>query len=320
MRFRTSLAAALGLAVAGLTAFTFMARSGRFTPDETELLQRYALPASQFIDIDGQRVHYADTGTGAPVVLIHGSYGSLLDWEQWAAALTPKYRVVRFDLPRMGLSGPTPDGVDSVEYRVQLLRTMARQLRLERFLLVATSSGGEFAAAYAAQYPETLSGLILANIAVGALNMDMSHLSLRQQAVLAVNSVFAGWRMQNFWQVIMSLNYARPERVEPQRVARWTDLNNRAQRMPPVVRVASAPRPFVRTPDDLTHITVPTLLLWSAEDAEVPVETMGRKALDLLASTDKQLLTVPDCGHMMLLECGAESAAMAQPFIARVTR
>jgi pimeloyl-ACP methyl ester carboxylesterase len=227
---------------------------------------------------------------------------------------------VRFDLPRMGLSGPPPDGIDSVESRIRLLEGVARQLGLQRFLLVATSSGGEFAAAFAAQYPELLSGLILANIAVGAISMDMSHLSLGQKAVLAVNSAFNGWRTRSFWEVVMALKYARPERVDPQLAARWSDLNNRAQRMPAAVRQATDPRPFVRTPDDLTNITVPTLLLWSDQDAEMPVETMGRKALELLASRDKQLLTVPDCGHMMPLECGAQSAAMALPFIARIAR
>lgn len=291
------------------------ARTGLLTPGEAALRDTYALPASQFVDLDGQQLHYTDQGRGPAVVLLHGSFGNLRDWQDWVTVLAGDYRVVRLDLPRLGLSGPDPAGDSSVVRREQLLEALREHLGLERFVLVATSSSGEVAAAYAADYPARVAGLILANIAAGPMAMNRSHLPWRLRALLRVDPWFAGWHPRAYWREILQLNFARPERVSDAMVSAWTDLNNRAQRLAPVSRPADAPVPFARTPGDLARIQAPTLLLWSAEDAELPVDTVGRRALELLAAPEKQLVIVPDCGHLMPLECGPQSAALAKAFL-----
>jgi hypothetical protein len=54
------------------------------------LISRYANERSQFIDVGGARAHIRDYGRDRdnadtiPVVLIHGSNGSLQVWEGWA--------------------------------------------------------------------------------------------------------------------------------------------------------------------------------------------------------------------------------------------
>ena len=79
------------LAVVAL-AFVLAARTGVLTPDDTTLLARYGTPNSHFIDVDGQRVHYRDEGTGPAIVLVHGSFGSLRMWDSWVPALADHYR------------------------------------------------------------------------------------------------------------------------------------------------------------------------------------------------------------------------------------
>jgi pimeloyl-ACP methyl ester carboxylesterase len=41
--------------------------------------------ASRFIHIDGVRIHYRDEGAGPAVLLLHGNFGNLLDWDPWVA-------------------------------------------------------------------------------------------------------------------------------------------------------------------------------------------------------------------------------------------
>ncbi|MBK6598317.1 MAG: alpha/beta hydrolase [Proteobacteria bacterium] len=106
--------------------------------------------------------------------------------------------------------------------------------------------------------------------------------------------------------------------MKPELAREWADLNNRAQRMPPSTQLASLMAAFKRTISDLRRITVPTLLLWSEHDHELPLETTGRRGFALLAAVDKQLEVVQDCGHMMPLECGVESASNARRFFERV--
>ncbi len=299
-------------------AFLFSARTGLLTPGEAEMRARYSLPGSRFLELDGQTIHLVDQGSGMPIVLMHGSFGSLLNWNDWAQALATDYRVIRFDLPRTGLSGSSPDGRYGPETNMQIIQALSRELQIEEFFLVATSSSGESAAAYAAEYPQKIKGLILSNIAVGPFAMDPSHWSPVFKLLIRIDPLFKGWRPRLFWREVMRNNFANPARITSAQVAEWTDLNNRAQRMPPLVFGKDDPRPFVRTPSDLARIESPTLLLWSANDAELPVETVGQAALEFLAAEDKQLHTVADCGHMMPLECGAASAQVARSFFSRL--
>ena len=72
-------------------------------PDD--LIQRYANRNSQFIDIGGARAHVRDEGNkdGIPIVLIHGSMGSLHMWEGWVDRLKDRARLISVDLPGHGL-------------------------------------------------------------------------------------------------------------------------------------------------------------------------------------------------------------------------
>ena len=50
------------------------------------------------------------SSTPPAVILLHGFCASLDTWEPWARVLSTDYRVIRFDLPGFGLTGPDPSG------------------------------------------------------------------------------------------------------------------------------------------------------------------------------------------------------------------
>ena len=73
------------------------------------LVARWAPPPSDFIEVKGQLVHLRDEGPrddALPIVLIHGTSASLHTWEGWVRALKGQRRVITFDLPGFGLTGP----------------------------------------------------------------------------------------------------------------------------------------------------------------------------------------------------------------------
>ena len=94
-----------GLVLASIVLL-LLALAFRGDRSAAELEARYASPPSQFVEVDGLRVHYRDRGSGSPIVLLHGSNSSLFTWEGWAALLAPAHRVVTLDLPGHGLTGP----------------------------------------------------------------------------------------------------------------------------------------------------------------------------------------------------------------------
>lgn len=298
--------------------YVVAARSGWLVPDDAALRAKYGLPGSRWIDLDGQPVHYVDAGQGEAIVLVHGSFGSLRMWQNWVAALAPRYRVIRFDRPPMGLSGASPSGDYGTEREMQIIDQLTRRLGVERFVLVGTSSAGVSVAGYAAAHPERVSALVLSNVAVGPFEMGRDHMSGWFKLVLRVQGWLGGHYLPELWRQVMRNNFHDPARVSDALVTEWTDLNNRAQAMPPAPGGENPVAALSRTPRDLPQIHAPTLLLWSEHDHELPVETVGRKALELLASERKTLAVVPNCGHMMPLECGPQSAARALAFLGSV--
>ncbi|WP_310532263.1 alpha/beta hydrolase [Novosphingobium sp.] len=300
----------------GCGLFVLAARSGWLRPDDKDLRARYGLSGSQYVTIGGQELHLVEEGSGPAVILVHGSYGSLRMWNEWADRLKRRYRVIRFDRPGMGLSGPNGDARYDGDAEAELIGKLADHLKLTRFTLVGTSSSGEGAAHFAALHPERIDAVILANIAAGPLVMHPQQRSAMFKVAAMVDPWLKGWHSQALWRGVLETNYVDKAKVTPELVREWTELNNRTQGWPR--KPWPSGKPFSGTPDDLAAIKAPTLLLWSDRDPETPVEVDGRRALALLASTDKALVTIPDCGHMMPQECGPQSAVAAATFLDRL--
>jgi pimeloyl-ACP methyl ester carboxylesterase len=302
----------------GAMAFSAAAEPARLLPGDAALRARYELPASKFMLIDGEPIHYVDEGRGEPIVLIHGSFASLRQWDGWARILSKHYRIIRFDKSPEGLSGPNPQGDYSVPRRIEVIDRLTRKLGIKRFFLVATSSGGDEAAGFAAQHPDRVKGLVLNNIAADDVVFEMSNFSPDLKAALADDAHRNGHHIPEYWRQILLHVFYDGEKVTPAMAQEWTDLNSRALLMPPAPTPAGAPKVHSPMPGDLPRITSPTLVLWTANDPETTLAKDGRKTLDGLASNDKTLVVVPNCGHEMPMECSDEGVALALPFFARI--
>src|SRR4051794_9461302 len=80
-------------------------------PDRTveSLVARWAPAPSDFMIVKGQFVHFRDEGPKndpTPLVLVHGTAASLHTWQGWVGELRGRRRVITFDLPGFGLTGP----------------------------------------------------------------------------------------------------------------------------------------------------------------------------------------------------------------------
>lgn len=116
------------------------------------------------IDVDGVKLHYQQTGEGPDVVLIHAFTSNLAVWMMIGIMdeLAKDFRVTSYDLRGHGLSEVTPTGYTSVE----MARDFARlhdALELDSAFVVGHSYGGVIGAHAALEYPEKVSGIILAD-------------------------------------------------------------------------------------------------------------------------------------------------------------
>jgi pimeloyl-ACP methyl ester carboxylesterase len=111
--------------------------------------------------VDGAELEFEVTGTGEPVVLIHGA----LLAEAYAPlcaepTLNSRYQLVRYH--RRGYAGSSPVPAQfSIEQQAADCRALLRQLGIERAHMVGHSGGGVIALQVALAYPEVVHSLVL---------------------------------------------------------------------------------------------------------------------------------------------------------------
>jgi pimeloyl-ACP methyl ester carboxylesterase len=152
---------------------------------------------SKFVNGPQGRLHIDDGGSGAavPVLFVHGNGANLTQWRAQLDHLRRTRRAVAFDLRGMGRSDPAANGDYSPAAMVDDIEAVAQVLGLRRFVIVGHSFGGTVVAAYAAQHPERVAGLVLAdasgNVKVDKATADKFLSALRANKDSVVRQWFA---------------------------------------------------------------------------------------------------------------------------------
>lgn len=275
-----------------------------YTPDRDRaaLEARYLATPTDLRPVDGVSLHVRDSGPrDAPVlVLLHGLGASLHTWEPWVEALQRRYRVVRFDFPGHGLSGAAPADDYSDARTHRLLTALLDSLNVSRATLVGNSMGGRIAWSFAAAQPQRVERLVLIapdGFASPGFEYD------KPADVPAVLGLMQWVLPRVMLKANLAPAYADPSRLADTVVTRYHDLM-----LAPGNRIAMLTRMRATMLTDpvprLRSITVPTLLLWGAQDQMIPV----RNAQDYLtAIPHAQLVTLPALGHLPFEEAPAEA-------------
>ena len=144
---------------------------------DKQALPQYQNQASRFMELsNGASMHYRDEGDqSAPVlVLIHGGFGSLQNWEGWVAELKAHFRIISMDLLGHGLTGRYPaDVYDRIAERDAVHELLAA-LNIESYAVAGNSYGGGVALELALAYPDQVKQLILVD-SEGIPNSDEGY-------------------------------------------------------------------------------------------------------------------------------------------------
>lgn len=185
-----------------------------------ELERRYGLRYSRVTMIEGARIHYADQGKGPVIVLLHESSGSLRTYDGVVPRLVDRgYRVIRYDEPNMGLSGPAPQALyDRPLYPV--LEGMLATLNVRSATFVGVSSGGAAAFFFAVRHPQQVERLVLSNTPMGRADGKGMTLSRDLARELVLSTPGQGrkskiYRPLSYWQAFFRFFTGEPDRVWP---------------------------------------------------------------------------------------------------------
>ena len=118
-------------------------------------------------NVNNIELFYDSVGVGPSIVFVHGGYGgassSVLPREDgWVDDLKNSYNVITYDRRSAGRSS-YPISDHSIDIFVDDLTALLQKIKITKFFLIGSSSGGPVALKYCLRNPEALIGLILAN-------------------------------------------------------------------------------------------------------------------------------------------------------------
>lgn len=306
----------LALAVVLFLAATILLR----TPDtdRDEMLTKYANQHSSFVDGEsGLSVHYRDQGKrdGAPVIFLHGSSGSLHVFESLIGKIGGNYRLISYDHPGHGLTGPHPMKDYSYAGYSRVLDLVRSDLQIDKFVLVGHSMGGWITWRYAAEHPDAVDALVL----ISASGMParegnpVPRLSLGQRLM---QTSFGRWLSEYTMPRGMIESATRAavyddDIVSDELVDQFWELMRF-----PGNRQAFSIRSQMGRDSHLAHlaksIEAPTLLIWGDKDTSVLPST----ALSFHERIKQsQTLMLPDVGHLPMLEASVEVQMAIEQFL-----
>jgi pimeloyl-ACP methyl ester carboxylesterase len=275
------------------------------------LIARYANDRSKFIDVAGARAHVRDQGNadGIPLVLIHGSSGSLDMWEGWARELGQKARLISVDLPGHGLTGAWPREEYTVTAYADFIEVLVDALNLDRFVLAGHSLGGAVAWSFVARQPDRVSQLILVD-AAGYPPRGKARWPTRLARVPLVGNIGIYFKPEQWVRHSLNQVYADPAMVTDERVKRTAELQRFPGNREATLQRARTQEPLDPTP--LKRLDVPTLILWGAKDRWEPMADAFRFQNDIKGA---KLEIFEKLGHSPIEEDPKATAAAVAAFL-----
>jgi pimeloyl-ACP methyl ester carboxylesterase len=110
--------------------------------------------------VNGIQLAYQVFGTGSPLVLLHGAFGSVEMFGPNVELLAARHRVIGVDLQSHGRS-PAADRPMRFETMADDIAALIKELELERAAIMGFSLGGGVALRTAIQHPELVERLVL---------------------------------------------------------------------------------------------------------------------------------------------------------------
>jgi len=240
--------------------------------------------------IDGTQLRMIDSGTGTPVVLIHGLGESMYAWRHALPSLVGVgYRVIAFDNRGFGFSEKPAHGYSTAAY-ARLVLALLDSLHITSAVLVGHSMGGMIAAEVALAHSDRVRGLVL---------IDAAGYGMRWPAVLKIarwpfiGAIATTFRARWITARILRSTYADPSKVTEADIDQYyapvaDPTFGRALRG--VLREFR----FDSLVGRLGALQTPTLVMWGEADRWIPLRDGTRFGRDLPRAV---FAVVPRTGH-----------------------
>ena len=249
------------------------------------------------IILNGQQLHYDVSGSGTPLILMHGWGCDHNTVNSIASVAARTNTVYNLDMPGFGQS-PEPPAIWTVDDYTHMVEELIITLGLDKVILVGHSFGGRVTIQLAAARPELVDALVLVDAAGIKPRRSLRYYYKVYSFKLIKKVIHSFFPAKKAEELINKLRNKRGS----------SDYNNASQRMKAIMsRVVNL---------DLTpclhKIKSPTLLVWGENDTATPLA--DAKLMEKIIP-DAGLVVFPGCGHYSFLENPGQFAAVLHSFL-----
>lgn len=224
---------------------------------------------------------YHSSGTGAPMVFLHGIYpgASSFEWSKVYPAFTSDYQVIAPDLLGFGESERPRPGLDADQHVQALADGFREILPGNPAIVVASGFGAAVAAKLAAQHPELVRCLVL---------LAPEGFDSKRQRVPKGISILAGIpRLNSFFyrhaisrqpfvrDWLLRFGFRNPEQIDPEMVEIVATCASQYGAEHAMISFLRGRARYDVT-RQLPRITQPTTLLWPESDKDFPVSDANK--------------------------------------------
>lgn len=217
-----------------------------------------------FARADGVSLYYRVSGSGDPLLLIHAANTDTRLWDRSAAALSRRYRVVRYDMRGMGRS---ESGTGSYTVAGDIDAVLAA-CGIDSCTVVGASAGGYCALEYALTRAKCVSALVL--VSAGLFGVDIPQSAAHQRDSRRLEEAIAGGSVDAMAEVYAQMWLDGPgqasDRVAPGVRALFLDMAQGAFRRRTEYRFPEPLNPSAAL--RLREIACPTLVATGELDYE----------------------------------------------------
>lgn len=236
---------------------------------------------------------YVEEGTGPVLLVLHGLFGALSNFKAVLEEFSHEFRVV---IPLMPIYSKTPIDA-SVPGLTKFVEEFVAFKQLNHFSLLGNSLGGHIGLVYTLRNQELVSTLIL----TGSSGLFES----------GMGSTFPRRGSYQFVKDRVSFTFYSPQTATKELVDEVFEIVNDNYRALRILKVArSAQRHNMA--DDLSKISIPTLLVWGLNDNITPPR-VAHEFHKLMPNSE--LHFVDNCGHAAMMERPVEFNRIVHQFL-----
>ncbi|WP_194903807.1 alpha/beta fold hydrolase [Catenulispora rubra] len=233
-----------------------------------------------------------ESGSGTPLILMHGTGGHLEAFTKNVPALAAEYRVIAYDYPGHGwttTAGADLEIDDYIDHLIGLMDTLG----VQRAHLSGESLGGWVAVKFAARYPDRVGRLVL-NTPGGTMATPEV-----MERIRALSQAAADDPSQERVRTRLEWLMADPGSVTDELVTIRREIYSRPGFAESMRHILCLQDPEIRrrnlvTDDELAAVTAPTLVIWTSDDPSGPAKA-GLDMAERIPSGEFRL--IEDAGH-----------------------